>query len=325
MPTLNSRRWSAVSLRAALTEFDWSLKASDFADLAAYRQFYGLPEAVCGAHQAGWSELGGYRLYTQFWAAQNPRGSVLVVHGYYDHSGLYGPLIRRCLQLGLNVLTFDLPGHGLSDGAQATIGSFDEYVAITAQLFRQAQTQLPGHWLAIGQSTGGAILASWLLHARLQAGVDAPLAMLLLAPLLRPAGWSHGRLLHRLLSPVLTRLKRQFSRGGNNPEFSRFLAEDDPLQSHYLSVAWVTAMKQWMGWVEQQSPLPFPLTLVQGDADQTVDFRYNLPVYQRLFPQIQIHNLSGGHHHLVNETAHRREQLWQWLQVWLDDNLPKSA
>ena len=317
MYTSHTERWTPQALRAALVDFDWTLTAADTPLLAQYRQFYRLPEAPGGVYQAGLSKVEGYRLFTQYWAAEAAVGSVLVVHGYYDHSGLYGPLIEHCLQRGFNVLAFDLPGHGLSDGAQATIGSFDEYVAITSCLFGLARQHWPGHWKAVGQSTGGAILASWLLRERLQAGQGAPQSVLLLAPLLRPAGWSHGRILHTLLSPVVKRLRREFSRYGNNPEFSRFLAEDDPLQSRYLSVAWVTAMKRWMSGFEQQPALYFPVELVQGDADRTVDFRYNLPVYQRLFPDLVVHHLPGGHHHLVNESGQRREQLWQWLDAWL--------
>ncbi|MED5413144.1 MAG: alpha/beta fold hydrolase, partial [Pseudomonadota bacterium] len=55
------------------------------------------------------------------------KGTVFIIHGYFDHTGLYGHLIKHCLQKGLTVISFDLPGHGLSSGDPASIDSFNQY------------------------------------------------------------------------------------------------------------------------------------------------------------------------------------------------------
>nr|WP_281423889.1 alpha/beta hydrolase [Oceanobacter mangrovi] len=259
-------------------------------------------------------DVEGYQLAVQQWRVEGARGNLLMVHGYYDHVGLYGSLIDFALQQRLNVLAFDLPGHGLSSGEQASIDDFDTYRKVFVQLFEHGQQQLPElPWIVVGQSTGGATLATWLLHDRPQANSCPVKDVWLLAPLLRPRGWSTGRWLHTVAHPFLKRLKRHFSLNGNNPEFSRFLATMDPLQARYLSVRWVTALKRWIGWIERQPPMAFPVLLVQGSADETVDWQHNLPCYQSLFRDLEVMMLEGGHHHLVNEEPVKRQRLYQHL------------
>jgi alpha-beta hydrolase superfamily lysophospholipase len=316
--------WIAAPLCESLSDFDWSMQAPAPRELEGYRAFYSLPGDDLALHQIGWQHVSNHRVVVQVWQVAEPRGSVFMVHGYYDHVGLYGRFIRCCLEHGFNLVTFDLPGHGLSEGEPATIDSFEDYERIADALYRQASAVFPGLWLAAGQSTGGAILASWLLRGRLVAGESGPDRVLLMAPLLRPMGWSHGRLLHAILRWLIKRLRRRFSLGGNNPEFSRFLAEQDPLQSRYLSVRWVTAMKNWIHWIEAQPSLVYPVTLVQGSADQTVDWQYNLPMYHQLFPSLQIEMLDGGHHHLVNETAERWTKLTLLWEKWLNNGIQES-
>ena len=96
---------------------------------------------------------------------------------------------------------------------------------------------------------------------------------------------------------------------------------EDPLQSRYLSVRWVSAMKAWLGWVELCEPLAFPALLIQGDADQTVDWRYNLSVYQYLLPDMQIVRVERGHHHLANETGERWQHIAAVVGSWCREEI----
>ncbi|NER40232.1 alpha/beta hydrolase [Bacillus megaterium NBRC 15308 = ATCC 14581] len=48
----------------------------------------------------------------------------MLLHGYYDHAGVLSTVIRFLIQQGFHVLTFDLPGHGLSTGERGAISEF---------------------------------------------------------------------------------------------------------------------------------------------------------------------------------------------------------
>jgi alpha-beta hydrolase superfamily lysophospholipase len=57
---------------------------------------------------------------------------------------------------------------------------------------------------------------------------------------------------------------------------------------------------------------------VQGDADTTLDWRYNLPQLQRLFPRAQVYMVAGGGHHLANESQHLRSEYLGVVTNYLD-------
>lgn len=65
----------------------------------------------------------GIRLHATWVPAQNPRGTVLLVHGY--HSSIYtdfGPVMRLYHDLGMNILMPDHRGHGKSGKTYTTFG-----------------------------------------------------------------------------------------------------------------------------------------------------------------------------------------------------------
>ncbi|HBC18526.1 MAG TPA: alpha/beta hydrolase, partial [Alcanivorax sp.] len=78
-------------------------------------------------HGFGYFEAAGHQLSVHAWRPREPRGTVLVCRGYFDHVGLYRHIIGHVLELGYAVLAYDLPGHGLSSGPQAVIDDFRTY------------------------------------------------------------------------------------------------------------------------------------------------------------------------------------------------------
>lgn len=261
----------------------------------------------------GWQKIhtpqASYQILRQRWQPAHPRACVLICHGYYDHTGLYADLIHFALQQGLAVECFDLPGHGLSSGRRASIGSFSEYQQILQTILADPPlADLP--LFALGQSTGAAILTQHLLEV-----APSPWQQVsLISPLIRPVSWGKVRWLWRTLSPWVTRVPRVFKANSHHAPFVDFL-QQDPLQSRHVDVAWVGALIPWVDWVTQApAQTQVPILLVQGDADQTVDWRFNLPV---LAQQVGAKNpvmIPGARHHLVNESPAYRAPLWEALQ-----------
>lgn len=314
---------------AALPAWDWrNLSAARDAAaggvLAAYAQYYGLaPVAsttVAGSrHAMGVADIAGYRIALQSWQQPGARGTVLMLHGYYDHVGLFRHVIGCVLAAGYDLVAFDLPGHGLSSGEPASIGEFSEYQAVLrAVIDGMGVAALPQPWYAIAQSTGGALFMDYLLANRL-GRAQAPFAgAALLAPLVRPAHWPMNSALHSVLRLFVDSIERKFSTNSHDPEFLHFLREQDPLQWRRLSVRWVSALKRWIPRMKAFAPVDFPLTVIQGDADGTVDWRYNLGVIGEKFPAVTIHRVPGGRHHLANESPEYREQVLAHLRHLLN-------
>ena len=114
-------------------------------------------------YRAGAVESGPYRLAVNHWHSVGATRNLVLLHGYSDHSGLFGHLIAYGLATNCNVLIFDLPGHGLSTGEPAAIDTFREYaVALADVLQAVALPQLPTWTMA--QSTGCSVLMEFARH-----------------------------------------------------------------------------------------------------------------------------------------------------------------
>lgn len=298
------------SLTRVLTPLPLAASA-DSRVLADYYGFYHLDfsEFVPGvAHTIGWLESGAHQIVVQRFDHPAPAGTAVVCHGYYDHVGLYGYLIRFLLEQRLSVVTFDQPGHGLSSGPRATIGSFDEYVQALTDVILHHQTTLPGPWYLIGQSMGGAVAMEYLAR---QPGF-AFREVVLLAPLIRPANWRMARWAYLLARYTIRERPRVITDNAENPEFLALMRRD-PLAPMVLPVQWVTAMVTWMRAFEARGELPFEPLVVQGHADRTVDWRHNLMTLRRM-TRPTVLEIPAARHHLVNESDLIREQIFDWLK-----------
>lgn len=302
-----------VSLRDALRALDPAEPVTLTAAEEGYLRHYGIhfvEEFPGTRHLFGAVESARHRLAVHFWQPADAAGTAVVIHGYYDHTGLYGHLIRHLLERGLAVMCFDLPGHGLSSGEPATIETFDHYVDAFEAAMAALEVHLPRPWHLIGQSTGGALAMEWLLAKRLTRESSPFRSVVLLAPLVRPYRWPLNRLVYGVARRLVRERPRVFRSNTENPEFQTFLRDRDPLQARILPVQWVTAMVEWRRRFEQYPPTDIAPLVIQGQADTTVDWRYNMRVIERLF-RPRIFYIPGARHHLVNETPAVRAQIFQ--------------
>ena len=287
----------------------------------AYLRHYGIhfSESVEGlAHQLGRIETPTHTIAAHLWMPLDAKGSAIVIHGYYDHVGLYRHLIRFLLDRHLAVLSFDLPGHGLSSGEPATIETFDHYVDAFDACFRAFEAHLPTPRHLFGQSTGGAIAMEWLLANELTRATSPFDKIVLLAPLVRPYLWPLNRVIYEVARRTIKERPRSFVFNAQDREFVEFLRDHDPLQARTLPVQWVTAMQHWRKRFERRKPSDLTPLVVQGHADRTVDRHYNVRVIERLF-RPRLFYIPEARHHLVNESPQLREQIFAAVGAELDD------
>jgi alpha-beta hydrolase superfamily lysophospholipase len=286
----------------------------------AYFNFYGINFTQNFAdvkHKFGYMDCAGFRIAVQRWSPLKARGTLVVVHGYYDHMGLYGKLIAHALAQNLAVLAFDLPGHGLSSGERVSIASFDRYTQVLDQVLAQLEGQLLAPLYGVGQSTGGAIWLDYLWSYEQPRQVNKKFARVaVFSPLVLPRGWHLGQFLYLLVKPFLRRMPRGPSHSSHDAEFNNFVDTQDPLQTHYLSVDWVGAMKAWDKKFRGYLPIDTPLLVVQGTEDLTVRWRYNLALIKMRLPNARISLLAGAGHQLVNESEHFRRDMFAQLDTY---------
>lgn len=301
-----------VKTQQALLRLDPSVYAPVSGALLDYVSFYGIhfeKEGSC-RQQCGWFEAYGYRLSAHLFLPESPKGTVWIMHGYFDHVGLYGRLIRDCLQRGYAVFAYDLPGHGLSSGDRSAIPDFDHYQQVLHEALSQFGEQLPKPFKALGQSTGGGILMDYLLSSGRPSAFDG---VLLLAPLVHPSNWWKVVLSHHVLRHFVDRVPRTFRSNTSDEAFLDFVRNKDPLQDRFVSSEWVGAMCRWAKHMEQLPVSDFSPLVVQGHGDETVDWRFNLAFIRKHFTQPVISELELASHHLANERDDLRQPVHEML------------
>jgi alpha-beta hydrolase superfamily lysophospholipase len=81
----------------------------------------------------------GLKLYFQCWQTdQDQKGIICLVHGLGEHSGRYTHWAGLLNQAGYSVLTYDLRGHGKSEGQRGHIFSFNEFIEDSDLLLEEA-------------------------------------------------------------------------------------------------------------------------------------------------------------------------------------------
>lgn len=265
-------------------------------------------------HGFGTFKAEGFTVAAHYWLPEMPRGTIFIFHGYFDHVGLFKHLIRFSLQNDYAVVAYDLPGMGLSSGARASTESFDCYYQVMLECCESFRSVVPEKWYAVGQSAGSTALLRHVLSSGL-----APFSkVVVLAPLVRSKGWNRDRWVYAFARFFIRSLPRVFSENTHDQAFLDLVKKSDPLQARHLPVKWVGAMKEWIDGFADFSPQPHSILVVQGDDDNTVDWKYNIDQIKAKLPNAQIKVVPHGRHHLAAESAPYRAQVFAAIKSYLE-------
>jgi len=304
------------TLRGTLGSLDYALTRGNTADsLHSYLDFYALPKPQAQLTVvAGTLTVGQTTLFAAAWQPPKPVGTAIIVHGYLDHLGLYSHLIQYLLDQNITAVCFDLPGHGLSDGEQAHIENFAEYTDALGAVIDVCRANFSSPLHGLGQSMGGAILLKHLINAEKAASYPFE-SLNLFAPLLHPKGWTLSRRLIPLIRPFRKSIKRVFRTSSYDQAFLDFLRLNDPLQTQTIPLSWLIAADKWALEFHRSKGSAFPINLIQGTGDGTLDWQYNLGVFREKLPAIKVQIVDTANHHLVNETESLRREIFDAIDL----------
>jgi len=287
--------------------------------ISEYRAFYQLPpedgekikHSICRLEKTG--------AVVQAWIPPQPKGTLFFIHGYLDHVGICRQLIRFVLDQGFSYVGVDLPGHGLSEGKRVWIDDFSRYSGVLDELITKKPEELQAPFYLAGQSMGAAVVSKWLFEQHgLGGGIPPFEGVALFAPLVRPKYWQYYDWLFKVLRLVVPATLRTFSTSSHDISFLKFQKNDDPLQSRWIPWRWLSAMVKWVEEVRAQEPINYPLLIVQGTDDETIDTRYNLAEFCRCFPYLTLVEVEGARHHMINESPEYRDQIFSAMKTYFN-------
>ena len=251
------------------------------------------------------------KLFLQAWMPEQPKASMLLVHGLGEHSGRYFPLVERLTALGVAVFTFDGRGHGRSAESvpDAFFESAEDYLKDIDVLFGKAKNYLKGlPAFLYGHSMGGGLVAAYVLKYKPEAaGVILSSPAIMEAPstpvLLKAVAGFVSKYFPRLKALKLD--AKSISRIPT--EVQAYLS--DPLV-YIQPVPARTGQEIFlqMKYVQQNAEnFRLPLLILHGTADRLTNSDGSELLFQKASSEDKILEIfEGGYHELIRDVESER-------------------
>ena len=261
----------------------------------------------------------GLSLYFQGWQVDDgQKGVICLVHGLGEHSGRYAHWADLLNRAGYSVLSFDLRGHGKSQGKKGHVPNFDAYMKDISLLLGEAETRsskIPN--FLYGHSLGGILVANYVLRKNphlagvvitspgFRTALEQQKVKIALAKIM-------GSLLPELSMPTGLDPKA-ISR---DPEVvTKYI--NDPLVHGTATTAMAKNTLDAISWAFQHAnEWTLPLLLMHGDCDQIAFIEGSREFSSKIRGDCTLKIWPGLCHELHNEPE--KELVFEYLHEWID-------
>jgi len=268
----------------------------------------------------------GTRLFGRVWAPdERPRGAVLIIHGYAEHSGRYAWTAEQLAARGYAVLGFDLRGHGRSQGEAVYIRSANEYLDDVDAALACLRQEFPGlPVFLLGHSMGGGVLALYAVARLPREGISTTVRGLIFSGAVLPVRGLAGNFLLRvmvLLARVFPKLRLQQLAAAAVSRDPAVVAdyESDPLNYHgRMPVALVSALVRASRFIEKHmAEIWIPLLILHGSDDALASPEGSRRLYEAAASSDKMLKIYEGlFHEVLNEPE--RDLVIEDIAAWMD-------
>ncbi len=279
--------------------------------IADYFRFYDL-NPTGAQHFFGTAVSEGQTLVVHIFLPPEPRGTLYLMHGFLDHTGTLSKLIKAGLEHQYAVVSWDLPGHGLSSGARTDIGEFELSARQLSDIIGRSENHLPKPFHLIAHSTGCSISLEYIYHSPTRK-FDG---IVFLAPLIHHQHMGWGRFGYTIAKPFTSSFRRVDTISSSDQEYLDFV-KSDPLQSSSLSLAYLGDLYRWVDEAKTYPAWPGSMLVIQGDQDDIVDWEYNLEFLSEKITYSEIRIIPGANHQLANEREDLRNEVFRMIFAYL--------
>jgi acylglycerol lipase len=266
----------------------------------------------------------GLTLFERWWLPDgDPRAVIALVHGYAEHSGRYEHVGRTLAAARYATYSYDLRGHGRSEGPRVYVRSFNEHLRDLAgflRIVRERQPELP--LFLLGHSMGGTI-------ATLFAITRAPaLAGLVLSG----PGLRRRDDIPAIIPPAVSLLARVIPKAGlfkldaaqvsRDPDVVRLYDEDPLVYRGRVPLGSAAAAGRAVARIQRDmEKVSVPLLIMHGTADGLTTPAGSQALYERASSSDKTLRLYEGLYHEIFNEPERVEVIGD-LIAWLDARTP---
>jgi len=260
-----------------------------------------------------------FSLYRQAWLPDGiPVAILVVVHGIGEHSGRYSNLVNYFVPKGYAVYSFDLRGHGKSDGIRSYIEHFSYYLDDVKTFCDLVGAENKNTKIfMVGHSMGSTIAVDYALAHQgemnglivsgttLKAGLSVNKVSILMAKILSVLMPKMGVM--ALDTDLLCRDKAVVTAYVNDPL----------VYTGKLRARWgIELMKTMTKLQSRMSELTLPILIMQGTQDRISDPSSSQMLFDGVSSKDKTLKLyEGFYHEIFNDPE--RQQVFSDMEAWL--------
>ncbi len=265
----------------------------------------------------------GRKVFFQTWHPEGtPKATVLLVHGYAEHSGRYEHVAQFLTDREYAVYALDHYGHGRSDGIRSDVPYFELFTTDLHKLYTIARNKEENDIFLLGHSMGGAIGAHFaIMYPDILKGLILSAPGIRVTAKVSPFLKTVSKIIAALFPaiPVVAFDREGISR---NPEVIRDY-EKDPL--NYTGKVRARMGRELMRVEkltseESLSKITVPVLLLHGGDDRVVNEECSHIIYNSISSSDkEIVIFPGLYHEILNSS--QKEAVMKRIGEWLDTHI----
>jgi len=266
------------------------------------------------------------KLFGQCWSPNGePAGVVCLIHGLGEHSGRYAYLASALSTANFATITFDLRGHGKSEGKRGDAPSYEANLKDLDILIHEAGQRFPGiPCFLLGHSLGATIGLYYTLKRQppltgvigtgpgFKTDLSSQTGKVLMARIL---GSVFGSISLRtgLVPATLSRDPRVIQ-----------AYVTDPLIHDQATLRWGKASLESIAWLyKHAAEFPLPLLLMHGTLDRLTYAKGTQEFAERVPGFCTLKLWDGLYHEIFNEPE--KDQVIAYLIEWMERQIKMSS
>ena len=260
-----------------------------------------------------------FSLYRQAWLPDiAPKAILLIVHGIAEHSGRYMNLVNYFVPKGYAVYSFDLRGHGKSDGKRSYIERFSYYIDDLQTFFNLVRTENPNAKIfLVGHSMGSTISIDYALEHQ------SELQGLIISGTTLKLGSSISKtaiLMAKILSVLMPKMGVSALDPGGISRDPVVVAAyvNDPLNyTGKLSARFGVELLKTMEMLQSGlSEINLPILIMQGSQDRISDPASSKLLFDGVGSKDKTMKIyEGFYHEIFNDPE--RQQVFSDMEAWI--------
>lgn len=251
-----------------------------------------------------------------------PKAILCIVHGFGEHQERYTHIIDAMNSESIAVFTFDLRGHGKSEGKRGHAKKYSYLIEDVEELLMHARREFnEAPIILMGHSFGGHIVANFLLKKITSEVTAAIISSPWLKLAFEPPAFKVklAKIMAGIYSGYSDKSELDATRLSRIPEVVETYS-NDPMVLKTITAGLFTSVLTGCDWIIENAPkLKIPTLLYHGTADEIINIEGTEQFAKNAGKLAEFIKLEGVYHEPHNDLG--QEKVIKMILEWIERNI----